>query len=238
MGILQTGIDPGHPQGQVDQLTLQPLVKVQNSSGLHVSDQQHLPKTVAHQCDASSRPFHSPCSSAAKRRGRCCQWQAHAIGPPPLPGPEAQQFVVLVASQTPRSLPCLTEGRPHLSPAFTNPVGLCEMENLPRLKALGPTPKKEGASKATLQVERIGKKKTDNTHCLATQRQAQWTWWCASFNAFTLSTLLNIIEVIIYIPSCDPGFFSELPSGNRSTASRYCKFILNISFIDLLLLNI
>ena len=65
---------------------------------------------MVHQCDASSRPFHSPCSSAAKRRGRRCECrQAHAIGSPPLPAPEGKQFVVLVASQTPRSLPCLTE---------------------------------------------------------------------------------------------------------------------------------
>lgn len=53
-------------------------------------------------------------------------------------------------ARLPPSLPCLTEGPgPYLRAAFTNPLGLSEMEKLPRSTALGPTPTEESAFRVT-----------------------------------------------------------------------------------------
>lgn len=69
VGLLQTDIDLGWPQGQgrpvgpaATHASSEQLVSICRTD-------QHLPKTGAHQCDTSSRPFRSPCSSAVKSRG-------------------------------------------------------------------------------------------------------------------------------------------------------------------------
>lgn len=120
---------------------------------------QSLPKNEHRQCDTSSRPSHSPCSSAAQRNTRCCQCQCV---PPSSPPPELSNLQYLWLA-SPFLILCLTEGPgPHLSHTCIIPMAVCEMEKLCTLvlgtRTSGNTPSSKSKKGGHIVVRKVENK--------------------------------------------------------------------------------
>lgn len=157
-GTLITDIDL---RDQRDWLTLRLLDRISTFSASAYGTGQSLPKTERRQCGTSSRPSHSPCSSAVQRNTRCCQCHGPLCSPF-FSSPELSNLRCLWLA-SPFLILCLTEGPgPHFSHTFTTLLAVSEMEKLSTLvlgtRTSGNTLSSKSKKGGNIVVKKVGKK--------------------------------------------------------------------------------